>query len=75
MLNATTNAETSTNEYYGIKTSREIEDLKNKMADIRNASALYNQNEQKSYAEKLKDTRDSLRARGLTFSGENTRQL
>jgi hypothetical protein len=33
------------------------------MADIRNTSALYNQNEQKSYAERLKETKDSLRAR------------
>jgi len=69
LLHATTNAEESINPYYKTQTSREVEDYKNKLADIRNQASRYTQQEQKSYADKLKSTKDSLRSRGLTFSG------
>ena len=65
---AATNAATSTNEYAGIQTTRNLQDLQNKMSDIRNRAGLYNQQEQKTYAETLQKTKDSLRARWLTFS-------
>lgn len=69
------NAKTSLDPYYTKETAREIDDLKNKMTDIRNQSALYTQNERKSYAEKLKDTKDVLRAKWLTFSGMSRRVI
>ena len=76
MINrAEESARTSLKDYYTEKTDREVEDLRNKMSDIRQQSARYIEGEQKSYAEKLQDSKASLRARGLTFSGVGTRQL
>lgn len=75
LATAAENAKTSLDPYYTKMDTRTVEDLKNKMADIRNQAALYTQNEQKSYAEKLAETKASLRARGLTFSGVNRKTL
>jgi hypothetical protein len=66
---AAKNAETDLSPYYEKITGRTIEDLSNKMADIRNESARYTQQEALAYKDKLATTKQSLRARGLTFSG------
>jgi hypothetical protein len=66
---AATNAQTDINPYYQKITAQELEDYKNQMADIRNASQRYAQAEASAYKQKLAETKQSLRARGLTFSG------
>ncbi len=75
MKDAATNAETDLSPYYNEMTAREVEDLQNQFADIRNQVGRYTQQEQKSYAERLKDTKSKLRASGLTFSGASRRTL
>jgi len=57
--------------YYKQLKAQSIEDLKTQYADIRNESARYQQQEEKSYKETLASTKASLRARGLTFSGSS----
>jgi len=69
VADAETNARTDINPYYEKIDKRTIEDLRNQMADIRNESLRYKQQEATSYNKKLADTKQSLRARGLTFSG------
>lgn len=68
MSDATLAATWSLDPYYTKETARDIEDLKNKFADIRNQSIRSAQQEQKSYSEKLKNAKDFLRASGRTFS-------
>lgn len=75
LKDAETNAITDLEPYYKEMTSRELEDLKAAYADIRNSSLRYQQTEAKSYAEKLQNTKQSLRARGLTFSGASRATL
>lgn len=72
---ATTNATESLNPYYTEQTRRELEDLKNKMEDIRTSTANYVASETAGYKKTLADTKASLRSRGLTFSGSATAQL
>lgn len=72
---AATNAETDINPYYEKITSQDLEDYKNKMADIRNESLRYTQQEGASYKQQLAETKQNLRARGLTFSGINRATL
>jgi hypothetical protein len=64
-------AQADINPYYQKITSEELQDYKNKMADIRNESGRYVQQEAASYKAKLAETKQNLRARGLTFSGIN----
>lgn len=58
-------------DYYRDVENRDMEDLKNSYADIRNEANRYQQQEAKSYKETLAKTKQSLRARGLTFSGRD----
>jgi hypothetical protein len=62
MNDAATNAETDLSPYYNEMSAREVEDLQSEFADIRNQVARYTQQEQKSYTEKLRDTKAKLRA-------------
>ena len=61
--------------YYEDLKKRDMEDLRNQYADIRNRALRYQQQDEKSYKELLDSTRKSLRARGLTFSGISRKQL
>jgi len=67
--NAATSAQTDLDPYYQKIEKRELEDLKNKISDIRKSAARYQQQEESSYAAKLASAKQSLRSRGLTFSG------
>lgn len=72
---ATKNAEANISPYYQKQTTQEIEDVKNKLKDIRNEAARYSQQEAKWYKELLDTTRQKLRASGLTFSGVSRQTL
>jgi len=66
-----TKAHTELDPYYSQKKTQDIQDLTTGMADISNESARYQQQEAASYADTLNKTKQSLRARGLTFSGSS----
>ena len=68
-------AEADISPYYAELTRRELEDLKNSMANIRAQSQQYIKQEKMQYADLLAKTKQSLRARGLTFSGAGRRLL
>jgi hypothetical protein len=72
---ATLNTETDLAPYYEKVTGRELEDLKNQMQDIRTSVSNYVASESASYKNKLAETKQNLRTRGLTFSGMNRQQL
>lgn len=72
---AARNAEQDIAPYYQVLTQREIEDLRNKMADIRNEAARYAQQEKLNYEQRLAQTKKNLRAAGLTFSGTSKKLL
>lgn len=72
---AATNAEADLSPYYTKMTGRELEDLKNSMSSIRDEAARYGQREAVSYSQKLESTKQSLRQRGLTFSGISRQKL
>jgi len=61
--------------YYADLKQRDLEDVRNTYADIRNEATRYQQQEGKSYADTLAQTKQSLRARGLTFSGSSRATL
>jgi hypothetical protein len=70
---ATVAASSDLSPYFEVLTKREIQDLEDKMLDIRNESARFKQQEEFSYAKKLASTKQNLRASGLTFSGQAKR--
>jgi len=72
---ASQNAETDLAPYYEKTSARELEDMKNKMADIRSSVSNYVATETAGYKAKLAQAKSSLRARGLTFSGTAASQL
>jgi hypothetical protein len=72
---ATTNAEADLKPYYERITGRTIEDLKRNMEDIRQDTSQSLARESVDYKKKLTQTKDSLRQRGLTFSGIGRKQL
>ena len=72
---ASTNAETDLTPYYEKTTGRELEDFRNQMEDIRTQVSDYVAQESMGYKEKLAQTKQSLRARGMTFSGQSRGQL
>jgi hypothetical protein len=61
--------------YYEKIKGETVQDLRHQYEDLRNQSLRYQQKEEKSYKEKLAETKQSLRARGLTFSGANRKTL
>ena len=75
LADATTIATNSLNPYYERTTQRELSDLKTSLGDIRNESQRYGQQEAATYADTLAKAKQSLRARGMTFSGSSTAQL
>jgi hypothetical protein len=72
---AARNAETDLTPHYNKITSREIEDIKKNLGQIRDEAARYREREEVTYSQKLADTKKSLRMRGLTFSGIAKRAL
>lgn len=72
---AAQNAETDLAPYYEKTSARELEDMKNKMADIRTSVANYTATETAGYKKTLAETKANLRARGLTFSGTAAAKL
>ena len=72
---AARNAETDTNPYFTKMTARELEDTKSQLSDIRGGFERYQAKEAADYKTKLEDTKKSLRARGLTFSGTSRATL
>lgn len=72
---AATNAEVDLSPYYEKLTGRTIEDLKTDMANIRGEAERFEKAEVLDYKQKLAQTKQSLRTRGLTFSGISRRQL
>lgn len=72
---ATLNAQSDLNPYFQEMTAKDIQDARDKFADIRNASARYTQQEAKTYKEKLDTTKADLRKRGITFSGISRQTL
>ena len=69
------NAAEELGDYYTTMTAQEIEDLQNQFADIRLESERYAEREAEDYAQKLASTKQSLRQRGMTFSGVSRKQL
>jgi len=72
---AETKARTELEPYYADLESRDMQDLQTGYADIRNEALRYQQQEEKSYKETLASTKQSLRSRGLTFSGASRATL
>ena len=72
---AAVNAERDISPYYQTLTAREIEDFKNQLGDIRQGFERYQEQEAKDYKTRLKETKDNLRQRGLTFSGASRQTL
>ena len=72
---AATNATTDLTPYYNKLTTQELEDVKRGLGNIRDDAARYAVQEAKSYGEKLAETKQSLRARGLTFAGTSVKTL
>lgn len=68
-------SETDLTPYYNKVTSQEVQDLKNKMADLRWEAARYADTEKADYAATLDKTRKNLRASWLTFSGMQRKTL
>jgi hypothetical protein len=68
-------AELDIGTHYNKLKYEDLEKLKTGMADLRNAAARYVQTEALNYKQKLRSTKESLRARGLTFSGTARTQL
>lgn len=68
-------AQESLDPYYKKQTAQELSDLKSSIGDIRSESLRHQQQEALSYADTLAKSKQSLRARGLTFSGTSTAQL
>ena len=66
---AAINAETDLNPYYEKTFSRNLEDFRKSMEDIRNQASNYQKQEENNYAKMLAETKKNLRQRGLTFSG------
>lgn len=61
--------------YYQRIKGEDIENLRNSFADLRNRTLRYQQQEEKTYKEVLEETKQSLRTRGLTFSGIGKKTL
>jgi len=72
---AAKNAETDLTPYYTKITGRTIEDLKNQMSDIRQNFGTFVESTTNDYKKQLANAKQSLRARGLTFSGTSRQQL
>ena len=73
--NAAETAEADLQPYYERITGQTIEDLKRNMEDIRTDTSQYLARENIDYKKKVQQTKDSLRQRGLTFSGIGRKQL
>jgi len=72
---ASEQAESEMKPYYEKVSGETLQDLKTKMGDIRNEAARFQQQEALSYKQTLDQTKQSLRARGMTFSGQNRAML
>jgi len=68
-------AELDIGAYYDKVKYEDLEDLKTQMADIRSAAARYNQAEQLNYKQRLRSAKESLAARGKSFSGTARTQI
>lgn len=76
LLNSASDAAIAdTTPYYDKITTQEVEDLKNKMSDIRGQADRYAQTSTVDYKATVAKTQQSLRARGLTFSGIQRKEL
>ena len=69
IADATTNAHADIDPYYQRITPEELADYKQNLANIRAKAQNFQANEENTYQQKLADTKQQLRARGLTFSG------
>jgi len=72
---AATNAETDLSPYYETLTQRELDDIRTNFANITNAARRYQEQEQVDYKQKLLQTKQNLRSRGMTFSGRSLATL
>ena len=72
---ATTSAETDMNKRYTRVSSEELADFKKQMSDIRAKSETFKANEENTYQKTLANTKQTLRAKGLTFSGTSLKNI
>jgi hypothetical protein len=75
MADSAAQASADTDPYYKKITAEQLQDYKNQMGDIRNASQRYAQQEASNYKQRLASVKQNLRARGMTFSGLNRATL
>lgn len=75
IADATANATKELSPYYEKMEYRDLEDMKQDLADIRKDATIAAQKEQRGYKQQLERTRQSLRQRGLTFSGAGRKLL
>ncbi len=68
-------AETDLTPYFDKVQSQDLDDLKTRMSDLRRGADRYKQQEALSYADTLAKTKESLGARGMTFSGISRKTL
>lgn len=61
-------AKQSLEPYYTVDSARSIEDLQNKISDIRKMADTYHAKEKLSYSQTLKNTKENLMKSGRTFS-------
>ena len=72
---AATNAASDLNPYYTRISGEELADFKKQMSDIRAKSETFKANEENTYQKTLANTKQTLRAKGLTFSGTSLKNI
>jgi hypothetical protein len=70
-----TNAASDLNPYYQRISGEELADFKKQMSDIRAKSETFKANEENTYQKTLANTKQTLRAKGLTFSGTSLKNI
>lgn len=68
-------AEADLTPYFNKVQSQDLADLRTRMGDLRMSTEMYKQQESLNYKDTLAKTKQSLGARGMTFSGEGRKQL
>ena len=72
---AATNAEIDLSPYYEKMEYRDMQDIKQSLADIRSEAARETGREKVNYKQQLSQAKQSLRQRGMTFSGASRQKL
>jgi len=72
---AATNAATDINPYYQRISAEELAAYRTQLSNIRDKAQNFQANEENTYAQKLAQTKQQLRAKGLTFSGSAIKNI